>query len=155
MIVILGMKKPRSKEIRWLVHSKQLGDKSLNKKQIPRTPQPFMCSPVQAAFNAPAHKEEHRRWWEDPGFCPAASSFLQAGKETVDYDGYEDRLRYSVLLWGREKMPILGKCSLVPGPDFCLKLSFRPLIAQLVKNLLAMEETLVWFLGWADPLEKG
>ena len=29
------------------------------------------------------------------------------------------------------------------------------LIAQLVKNLLAMQETLVRFLGWEDPLEKG
>ena len=29
------------------------------------------------------------------------------------------------------------------------------LIAQLVKNLPAMQETLVWFLGWEGPLEKG
>ena len=29
------------------------------------------------------------------------------------------------------------------------------LIAQLVKNLLAMQETSVRFLGWKDPLEKG
>ena len=29
------------------------------------------------------------------------------------------------------------------------------LIAQLVKNLPAMQETLVRFLGWKDPLEKG
>jgi len=28
------------------------------------------------------------------------------------------------------------------------------LIAQLVKNLLAMKETGVRFLGWEDPLEK-
>ena len=28
------------------------------------------------------------------------------------------------------------------------------LIAQLVKNLPAMQETLVQFLGWEDPLEK-
>ena len=28
------------------------------------------------------------------------------------------------------------------------------LIAQLVKNMPAMQETLVWFLGWEDPLEK-
>ena len=27
--------------------------------------------------------------------------------------------------------------------------------AQLVKNLPAMQETLVQFLGWEDPLEKG
>ena len=28
------------------------------------------------------------------------------------------------------------------------------LIAQLVKNLPAMQETWVWFLVWEDPLEK-
>ena len=30
-----------------------------------------------------------------------------------------------------------------------------PLIAQLVKNPPAMQETPVWFLGWEDPLKKG
>ena len=29
------------------------------------------------------------------------------------------------------------------------------LVAQLVKNLLAVQETPVQFLGWVDPLEKG
>ena len=29
------------------------------------------------------------------------------------------------------------------------------LIAQLVKNLLAKQETLVGFLGWEDMLKKG
>ena len=29
------------------------------------------------------------------------------------------------------------------------------LIAQLVKNLPAMQKTLVQFLGWEDSLEKG
>ena len=29
------------------------------------------------------------------------------------------------------------------------------LIAQLIKNPPAMQETLVRFLGWEDPLEKG
>ena len=29
------------------------------------------------------------------------------------------------------------------------------LVAQLVKNLPAMQETLVRSLGWEDPLEKG
>ena len=29
------------------------------------------------------------------------------------------------------------------------------LIAQSVKNLPAMQETPVWFLGWEDPLENG
>ena len=29
------------------------------------------------------------------------------------------------------------------------------LVSQMVKNLLAMQETWVWSLGWEDPLEKG
>ena len=29
------------------------------------------------------------------------------------------------------------------------------LVAKMVKNLLAMQETQVPFLGWEDPLEKG
>ena len=29
------------------------------------------------------------------------------------------------------------------------------LVAQMVKNLPAMQETLVLFLGWEVPLEKG
>ena len=29
------------------------------------------------------------------------------------------------------------------------------LVAQVVKNLPAMQEIWVWFLGWEDPLEKG
>ena len=28
------------------------------------------------------------------------------------------------------------------------------LVAQLVKNLPAMQDTLIWFLGQEDPLEK-
>ena len=27
-------------------------------------------------------------------------------------------------------------------------------VAQMVKNLAAMQETQVWSLGWEDPLEK-
>ena len=33
--------------------------------------------------------------------------------------------------------------------------SWASLIAQVVKNLPAMQETLVRSLGWEDPLEKG
>ena len=29
------------------------------------------------------------------------------------------------------------------------------MVGQLVKNLLAMLETLIQFLGWEDPLEEG
>ena len=33
--------------------------------------------------------------------------------------------------------------------------TWASLVAQLVKNPPAMQETLVQFLGWEDPLEKG
>ena len=37
----------------------------------------------------------------------------------------------------------------------CRALSRASLVVQLVKNPPAMRETLVRFLGWEDPLEKG
>ena len=35
-----------------------------------------------------------------------------------------------------------------------MEVGLLSLLAQLVKNLLAMQETQVRFLGWEDPLEK-
>ena len=57
-------------------------------------------------------------------------------------------------LWGREVS--LAFCSM---QDAELKgriyyISWASLIAQLVKNLPAVQETWVQFLSWEDPLEK-
>ena len=41
------------------------------------------------------------------------------------------------------------------GIGYPLQCSWAFLVAQLVKNLSAMRETWVPFLGWEDPLEKG
>ena len=41
------------------------------------------------------------------------------------------------------------------GIGYPLQYSWASLMAQLVKNLLAMWEPWVLFLGWEDPLEKG
>ena len=47
------------------------------------------------------------------------------------------------------------------GGDICIPMPdsqvfpWASLVAQLVKNLPAMWETWVRFLGWEDPLEKG
>ena len=38
---------------------------------------------------------------------------------------------------------------------FHLLVQWTSLVDQLVKNQPAMQETLVLFLGWEDPLEKG
>ena len=50
--------------------------------------------------------------------------------------------------------PGLGK-SPGEGVGYPLQYSWTSLLAQLVKNLPAMQETWVRSLGWEDPLEKG
>ena len=51
-------------------------------------------------------------------------------------------------------IPGLGR-SPGEGRDYSLQYSWASLMAQLVKNLPAMWETWVLFLGWEDPLEEG
>ena len=41
------------------------------------------------------------------------------------------------------------------GIGYLLLFSWASLVAQLVKNLPAMQETCVWSLDWEDPLGKG
>ena len=64
---------------------------------------------------------------------------------------------------GKESTCNAGDPSLIPGSGrftgegmgYPLQYSWASLAAQLVKNLPAMQETLVQFLGQEDPLEKG
>ena len=51
-------------------------------------------------------------------------------------------------------IPGLGR-SAGEGIGYPLQFSWAFPMAQLVKNLPAMQETLVRSLGWEDPLEKG
>ena len=51
-------------------------------------------------------------------------------------------------------MPGLGR-SAGEGIGYPLQYSWASLVAQLVKNPPAMQETLIRFLGWEDLLEKG
>ena len=51
-------------------------------------------------------------------------------------------------------IPGLGR-SAGEGIGYQLQCSWASLVAQLVKNLSAMQETLVKFLGQENPLEKG
>jgi len=41
------------------------------------------------------------------------------------------------------------------GTSYPLRYSWASLVAQLVKNPPAMQETWVCSLGWEEPLEKG
>ena len=51
-------------------------------------------------------------------------------------------------------IPELGRSD-GEGIGYPLQYSWASLVAQLVKNLLAMWETWVRSLGWEAPLEKG
>ena len=64
---------------------------------------------------------------------------------------------------GKESTCSAGDPGSIPGSGrsagerigYPLQYSWTSLVAQLVKNLPAMQETLVRSLGWEDPLEKG
>ena len=51
-------------------------------------------------------------------------------------------------------IPGLGR-SPGEGIDYPLQFSWASLVAQMVKNLLAMWESWIRSLGWEDPLEEG
>ena len=63
---------------------------------------------------------------------------------------------------GKESTCNAGGSGLIPGSGrsagdgigYPLQYSWASLVAKLVKNLPAMQETWVLFLGWGDPLEK-
>ena len=58
--------------------------------------------------------------------------------------------------WGPFNSPRLSISTLLTQEGNTMSTLFKgaSLVAQLVKNLPAMEETWVQFLGWEDPLEK-
>ena len=64
---------------------------------------------------------------------------------------------------GKESTCSAGDPSLIPGSGrspgegmgYPLQYSWPSLVAQLWKNLPAMQETWIQSLGWEDPLEKG
>ena len=65
--------------------------------------------------------------------------------------------------WGGHREAVMGwrlpenhtLIHLVSGLREVLQIPRAPLVAQLVKNPPAMQETWVQSLGWEDPLEKG
>ena len=64
---------------------------------------------------------------------------------------------------GKESTSNAGDSSSIPGSGrsvgegigYPLQYFWASLMAQLVKNLPAMQETWIQSLGWEDPLEKG
>ena len=62
-----------------------------------------------------------------------------------------------LLYWQAGSLPLAppGKLEINYIPSLIRPSFGVPLTVQLVKNPLTMQETLVRFLGWEDPLEKG
>ena len=64
---------------------------------------------------------------------------------------------------GKESACNAGDPGSIPGLErsaregiiYALQYTWASIVAQLVKNLLAVWETWVWSLSWEDPLEKG
>ena len=64
---------------------------------------------------------------------------------------------------GKESACKVGNLGLIPGlgrspgegKGYSLQYSWASLVAQLVKNPPAMQETWIRSLDWEDPLEKG
>ena len=64
---------------------------------------------------------------------------------------------------GKESTYNVGDLGSIPGLErsagegtgYPLQYSWASLVVQLVKNMPAMQETCIQFLGWEDPLGKG
>ena len=72
---------------------------------------------------------------------------------------YEDLLGFPDSSIGKESACNAGdpglNAGLGEGIGYLLQYFWASLVAQLVKNLPAVQETWVRSLGWEDPLEKG
>ena len=70
------------------------------------------------------------------------------------YTGSSARKESTCNVGDLSSVPGLGRS---PGEriGYPFQYSWASLVAQLVKNPLAMQETWVRSLGWEDPLEKG
>ena len=113
--------------------------------------------------------------WPGLGVCFSGSCAWRGGGP-VKVSGFQDWLEIglSYLLWallwdfldssaGKESACNVGDPGSIPGSGrsagegigYPLQYLWASLVAQLVKNLPAMQKTWVWSLGGEDPLEKG
>ena len=95
-------------------------------------------------------------WQIDGGTVEIVAHFIFLGSK-ISADGdcsHEIRRR---LLLGRKVVTNLDSILKSKDITFPTKVHLvkASLVAQLVKNMLAMQETWVRSLGWEDPLEKG
>ena len=81
-----------------------------------------------------------REWLPTPVFCPG------------EFHGQKSLVGCSP--WGHKELDTTERLSHLPFPTIIL-LPRASLLAQMVKNFPAVQETQVGSLGWEDLLEKG
>ena len=72
-------------------------------------------------------------------------------------NSYVETLPLNVMVWGVQPWGgnLARSVEFLNGIRVLIRRDQVSLVAQLVKNPPAMQETWVHFLGWEDPLEKG
>ena len=103
-------------------------------------------------------------WTEEPGGLPSMGSHRvgHAGSDSAAAAA-ADIMGFPGSSAGKESTCTAGDLGSIlglgrspgEGTRYPLQDSWTSFVAQLVKNPPAMKETLVPFLGWEDPLEKG
>ena len=123
-------KQSTKRERSWLKKEKQnWGAPSLSSKRF--------CKPLKPNVESPSHSPHSCLWVSDP-------QWLAGGSVSAGLFGEIPSLKRNtdlIILLNK-----LNKVTLLEGAS---------LIAQLVKNPPATQETPVWFLAWEDPLGKG
>ena len=94
------------------------------------------------------------------GFTPSRSNLLCYAPEILEFICYDRYVSFPLKFstdWLSPTHNVKSNCLLKVNWLYFLSLFLKfwaSLIAQLVKSPPAMQETLVWFLGWKDPQEK-
>ena len=102
--------------------------------------------------------------WSEPALRREGGG-KKRGADTRPLEGVSDRCvnlhlgswaGFSFVQWRQSSLDIHGNCTTKTGPfKYIQSLISASLVAQLVKNLPARQETQVQFLGQKDLLEKG
>ena len=122
----------------------------------------MVFTPAQKAFlPGPKRKAVWKGWgWEDLNYNP---NHLCQFWRPYPESHLQERQGFSDSSVGKESTCNAEDPSSIPGSwrstgegiGYPLQYCWASLVAQLVKNPPAMQETWVWSLGWEDPLEKG
>ena len=96
-------------------------------------------------------------WQIDGETMETVTDFLFLGSKITADGHWSHEMKRGLL---PERKAVTNLDSILKGRDITLPTKIRivkavvSLVAQMVKNLPAMQETWVWSLGWEDPLEE-